>query len=261
MKPNMRNKHLILKILITITSLIIFCRFIIPMLFADVFTIRGESMNPTLYEGEKVLVNKILFGARIYTDFDFSSPKLQCVRFPGLRKPRIGDVVIFNRPYGRGNQKIEFKINNVYAKRCLGCPGDTIMIENGFYKNTKLQDTFGIVSLQQLLSGMDQNDFDYSIAVFPFSSNYFWTMKEMGPLVIPQRGDIIPINKNNIDIYANIIEYEQGINPRLYIDKDYSVTENYYYFVGDNVLNSQDSRYFGFVPESFIVGIVSKHCL
>ena len=98
----------------------------------DRFVIKGESMEPTLHTGEGVWVNKLLMGARIYTKFDFEdSPELHCFRMPGLRKLRVGDVAVFNYPYGRGGDTIAFKINYVYCKRCWGTPGDTVRIVDG----------------------------------------------------------------------------------------------------------------------------------
>ncbi|MBO5546853.1 MAG: S26 family signal peptidase [Bacteroidales bacterium] len=90
----------------------------------DRFVIKGESMEPTLHTGEGVWVNKLLMGARIYTKFDFEdSRELHCFRMPGLRKLRVGDVAVFNYPYGRGGDTIAFKINYVYCKRCWGRRG------------------------------------------------------------------------------------------------------------------------------------------
>ena len=84
----------------------------------DRFVIKGESMEPTLHTGEGVWVNKLLMGARIYTKFDFEdSPELHCFRMPGLRKLRVGDIAVFNYPYGWGGDTIAFKINYVYCKR------------------------------------------------------------------------------------------------------------------------------------------------
>ncbi|MDO5000179.1 MAG: S26 family signal peptidase [Bacteroidales bacterium] len=36
----------------------------------------------------------------------------------------------------------------------------------------------------------------------------------------------------------------------------YTFRQDWYFFVGDNVTNSRDSRFFGFVPADFVVGIV-----
>ena len=38
----------------------------------------------------------------------------------------------------------------------------------------------------------------------------------------------------------------------------YTFSKNYYFMAGDNVLNSHDSRYFGLVPEEYIVGVVIR---
>jgi signal peptidase I len=47
---------------------------------------------------------------------------------PGARAIRPGDVLVFNYPNGYGGDKIEFKINLVYSKRCVGTPGDTVNV-------------------------------------------------------------------------------------------------------------------------------------
>ena len=58
------------------------------------FKIPSESMKPTLVPGDKVWVNKLLYGARIYTSFDFEDhAPLKCFRMPGIRKIRPGDVI------------------------------------------------------------------------------------------------------------------------------------------------------------------------
>ena len=108
---------------------------ILPVFVCDQFRIGGESMSPTIKAGDRIMVNKMLMCARIYTSYDFSGPGMECFRMPGLRKIRPGDVAVFNYPYGRGGKKIEFRINYVYAKRCIGCPGDTVSIEDGYYRN------------------------------------------------------------------------------------------------------------------------------
>ena len=92
----------------------------IPVFLTDRFTIRGGSMLPTLHDGQHVFVNKLLMGARIYTKYDFSDPVMESFRMPGLRNVRPGDIVIFNYPYPDSTGKIHFRINYVYAKRCIG---------------------------------------------------------------------------------------------------------------------------------------------
>ena len=63
-------------------------------LVCDSFVVRGRSMEPTLHQGERVWVNKLIMGPRIYTCFDFSHDTLACFRLPGFRSPRVGDIAV-----------------------------------------------------------------------------------------------------------------------------------------------------------------------
>lgn len=101
---------------------------IIPVFLSDRFTISGDSMLPALHDGQRVIVNKLLMGARIYTKYDFSDPVMESFRMPGLRKVRPGDIIIFNYPYPDTTGMIHFRINYVYAKRCIGGPEDTTAV-------------------------------------------------------------------------------------------------------------------------------------
>ena len=253
------KKRLIYRILkataCTVAAVAVFA-VILPIFVCDRFRIGGESMSPTLEAGDRILVNKLLMGARIYTSYDFSSPDVESFRMPGLRKIRPGDVVVFNYPYGQGRKKIEFRINYVYAKRCIGCPGDTVSIEDGYYRNGRCGDmVFGVEDNQQELK---EN---------PFSADYGWTIKDFGPMYIPGKGDGVPMDKNTVRLYGRMIEYETGILPRVrkgrvYLGsqelREYVFMENWYFLGGDNVLNSKDSRYIGLVPEEYIVGIATR---
>lgn len=239
---------------------------IVPVFICDRFTIKGESMSPTFSSGEHIWVNKLCMGPRIYTNIDFDSSELKSFRLPGFKRLDIGDIAVFNVPYGRDREKIEFRINYVYAKRCLGCPGDTVGILNCLFYNTRKDITVGYLPNQQLLNQIPDSAIpNYALAAYPYSDDFNWTIRNLGPVVIPCKGMEIVLNKGNTLLYSHIIEYETGCKPQwngsvCYINEtilsDYQFKKNYYYFVGDNVLDSKDSRYFGFVPEDYIIGKV-----
>lgn len=99
----MKKWKTILKVFLWIylTSLILtLLHFGRRILVADSFRIPSASMSPTLIPGDRVTVNKLLFGPRIYTSLDFS-PKapLRCIRLPGIREIKPGDIIVFNFPF------------------------------------------------------------------------------------------------------------------------------------------------------------------
>lgn len=237
----------------------------------DQFRINGVSMEPALETGDCVLVNKFILGARIYRDFDFSQPKMKCVRTKGYRSIRPGDVVVFNYPYARSSDEISFKLNDVYVKRCIGIPGDSVAIQEGYYVNSNFPDgLIGNRRMQQSLHVMsDSSVVQYGIVLtaMPYSPNFSWTIRNFGPLYVPKRGDKVKVDMNSFQLYRKMIEYETGSKlktqkGKFYLDKEriceYEFKSNWYFFGGDNVYDSKDSRYFGLVPEDYIVGITQR---
>lgn len=94
-----------------------------------------------------------------------------------------------------------------------------------------------------------------------------WTIRNFGPMYVPRKGDVVDIDVGSYKLWQRQILYETGNqfverDGKVYIGntpiRRYTFRTNWYFLGGDNVLNSRDSRYFGLVPEEYIVGIVIR---
>lgn len=119
----------------------------------------------------------------------------------------------------------------------------------------RLKNIPGITAVIRQISRENDN------GIFPHINK--WNRDNYGPVYIPEQGKTITLNLETIPFYKSIItDYENndlkinGSEIRINgeIATSYTFKQNYYWMMGDNRHNSEDSRYWGFVPENHIVG-------
>jgi signal peptidase I len=191
--------------------------FLLRSFLFEPFKIPSGSMVPTLLIGDLILVNKYHYGVRL--------PVINKKIIP-LNDPQRGDVMVFRYP---ANPSID------YIKRVVGVPGDEIAYLNQkLYLNGKLAET-------QALPEFYDDD----------STRYFKQYTEkLGSvdhqiLVDVQRPSYIRPT-DPFPFKENCSYSAEGVTCK--------VPAGHYFMMGDNRDNSEDSRFWGFVPDQNIVG-------
>lgn len=105
---------------------------------------------------------------------------------------------------------------------------------------------------------------EVSQEIFPNDTLHFrWNVDNFGPIVIPHKGATVQITPENIALYERCITaYEHNtlkiIDGTIFINgketDEYTFGMDYYWMMGDNRHNSQDSRFWGYVPVDHIIG-------
>ena len=231
------------------------------------FRIPTESMEPTLIPGDYIWVEKWTIGGRFFNLNEAAEGKeVDIHRLPGWGKVKRNDVLVFNYPHSHRWDSISMDLGVYYVKRCIGLPGDTVSIRGGYYRVAGVADTLGHVPSQKRMARLLAADVErpgIAFLSFPEDGPQGWSICDFGPLYIPSSGSRVRLTEKDVPLYRRVIEWEQ--KKKLHtrngnvmlgdsIIREYVFRKDYCFVGGDNVLYSQDSRYWGLLPEEYIVG-------
>ncbi len=208
---------------------IILIVFVLRTFVAEPFQIPSSSMRPGLVVGDFILVKKFSYGVRL--------PILNTVVIPTGKVAR-GDVAVFNFPE---NTSINF------IKRIVAIPGDTIE-----YKDKNLSINGQAVPTEYVGENSYLEQTQYGISELSMverserldEHNYHTFINPQFPSVIPQLVRETFADKDQCEYYG-----ANGFKCQVPAGK--------YFAMGDNRDNSEDSRYWGFVDDSLLVGKAS----
>jgi signal peptidase I len=220
------------------------------------FEVPTGSMEDTVAIGDRLFVNKFLYGGTTPYTIPLTSMRIPHLRVPGFRQVARGDVIVFDWPGPR--DEIEKPPQMWYLKRCVGLPGDTVQIRNQvlFVNDVAVPDPPHAKHIRGRVfaPGMANPQ------IFPVGSNY--NEDNYGPIVVPRKGMQIALSVANYMGWEVFIRREgheaQLQDGKVWIDgketNQYTVARDYIFAMGDNRDNSLDGRFWGFVPKEDVIG-------
>ena len=200
---------------------VILAVFLLRSFLFEPFKIPSGSMMPTLLVGDLILVNKFHYGIRL---------PVANKKIVELNDPQRGDVMVFRYPKNPSTD---------YIKRVVGVPGDEIRFENQqLYIN-------GVLAPVQPTPPPGFYDEELRRYMPEFTEKLGAVSHDI--LINPQSSSFLPGNETiQFPFRENCRYSDTGVTCK--------VPPGHYFMMGDNRDNSQDSRYWGFVPDENIVG-------
>ncbi len=289
MNPPPANRKRIFRTALTIVGTVIAVLLLRGFGFTT-YSIPSGGMENTLFEGDRILVNKWSYGLRMPFMAQWGYH-----RWCSSRASRQ-DVVVFNNPAAPGQPVIERR--EVYISRCVGAPGDTLLIDSLYtvvspearflperehlYAYPALREE-SVRALLRALSIPDDGlkGKDDSVHVRSFSRYEYYLLEqtcgehvfmrplqeeergESKPLIVPRKGSVLRVYPWNVTLLCNTLVLHEGKraevkNDTLYVEgrptQHCYFTKDYYWMASDTGFNLSDSRLFGFVPHDHLIG-------
>ena len=234
---------------------------------ATSYLIPSSGMENSLYQGERILVNKWSYGLRL--------PFMKLWGYHRWADSPVQkeDILVFNNPANLSEPVIDRR--EVFISRCIGTPGDTLLIDSLFsvipseknapdqkflysyprQRERQLDSLLSILSIApNKLLGQDSIK---NIRSFSRYEHYLLEQAMNGNCWIE------PIVKeDSMEMLKPLIIPSKGKAIRVWLCLCWGLqhchfTKDYYWVGANNAINLSDSRLFGFVPEDHIIGKAS----
>jgi len=257
---------------------------ILRILVVQAFRIPTGSMKDTLLVGDFLLVNKFIYGVRTPDRIPLVNIKIPHTHLPAFKDPKPGEIIVFKYPL---DEKLD------YIKRCIAVAGQTVEVRNGYlfvdgkpegkseFVKRVYDSAEGVYVLHYKIT--KNNGKSYVVRYYE-NSNYVST--SFGPITT-SNNRVVEMHQGRLFLdgiaegKAELIEktYQQGRGNYLlryritdknghsfeisHYEEVHRIPENFgpkkvpegnLFAMGDNRNNSQDSRFWGFLPRENIVG-------
>ena len=183
--------------------------------------IPGDGERPVFMAGDRVAVGRMAYGLRL--------PPMRWwgyVRW-GARPVALGDWTAFNDPSAGGGQPVDER--DVFVGYCYAVPGDSLWIApGGKVSRVKPRDARGCKVVE-----------------------------------LPRKNAYVAITPDNIQWYCHTINLHEGVHATIIHDSlcvaghfvpSFRFTHDYYWMSSARADNLADSRTFGFVPDTHVIG-------
>jgi len=194
---------------------VLFIVLVLRSFLFEPFKIPSGSMLPTLLIGDFILVSKFSYGVRL--------PVIH-TKILDTGSPERGDVAVFRYPV---DPKVDF------IKRVVGVPGDKIKIRD--------KSTLFVNGEEIKFTAVGP----YEVAV---SDDKVVEMARLSEELTGVLHDILVSDTTTLADGYSVPERSDAI------EHEWEVPEGHYFMMGDNRDQSNDSRFWGFVPEANLVG-------